>query len=271
MSIQEQLRFNSMGLLRSTFVIINRHLRDIQDAREIKEELRISNPFPLLDFQVDQQKNLVFTPITHTITLDFFAFAAYHGGTDILKALLALAGPSKTCNPAIMSPLCLSLLNGHIDTAKFLLSKNADPRGLSCTNGLHAAARAGCPEMVLHFLVDWKIPADCTDAYGATPVMYALYLPEREAIEIIDILIRHGAHRKMTFGDNTKTYAYYASAMKKYGLSSWLQDMERMHSSTMEYIQKHTRQLQLEDATAKKPQGLHSEEREAGWVDVWWA
>ncbi|EXL39884.1 hypothetical protein FOCG_17551 [Fusarium oxysporum f. sp. radicis-lycopersici 26381] len=255
MSIQEQLRFNSMGLLRSTFVIINRHLHDIQDATEIKEELRISNPFPLLDFHVDQQKNLVFTPITHTITLDFFAFAAYHGGTDILKALLALAGPSKTCNPPI----------------EFLLSKDADPRGLSCTNGLHAAARAGCPEMVLHFLVDWKIPADCTDAYGATPVMYALYLPEQEAIEIIDILIRHGAYRKMTFGDYTKTYAYYAAAMKKYGLSSWLQDMERVHSSTMEYIQKHTRQLQLEDATAKKSQGLHSEEREAGWVDVWWA
>ncbi|SCO87687.1 uncharacterized protein FRV6_11814 [Fusarium oxysporum] len=271
MSLQEQLRFNSIGLLRSALVILDDHLRDIQTAKEIKQELSISNPFPLLDFQVDQQQNLVFTPVTHTIILDFFAFAASQGRTDILKALLALPGPVKTCDPAIMSPLCLSLLNRRIDTAKFLLSKGADPRGLSCTNGLHAAARAGCPEMVLDFLVNWNIPADCTDAYGATPVMYALYLPEQEAIGIIDILIRHGAYRKMTFGDNTKTYAYYASAMKKYGLSSWLQDMERVHSNTMEYIQKHTKQLQLDDATAKKPQRLHSEEQEAGWVDVGWA
>jgi hypothetical protein len=108
----------------------------------------------LLDFQVDQQQNLVFTPVTHTITLDFFAFAAYQGGTDILKALLALHGPSKTCDPAIMSPLCLSLLNGHIDTAKFLLSEDTDPRGTSCTNSLHTAARAGCPEMVLDLLIN---------------------------------------------------------------------------------------------------------------------
>jgi hypothetical protein len=98
--------------------------------------------------------------------------------------------------------------------------------------------------------------------------MYALYLPEQEAIGIIDILIRHRAYRKMTFRDNTKTYAYYASAIKKYGPSSWLQDMERMHSNTMEYIQKHTQKLQLDDATAKKPQRLHSEEREARWVNV---
>ncbi|KAF4436973.1 Ankyrin repeat and SOCS box 3 [Fusarium acutatum] len=269
MSVQEQIRFNSMGLLRSTFVMIDNHLRDIQAAREIKEELRVSYLFPLKDFQVDQQHNLIHTPVAHTVTLDFFAFAAFQGRTDILEAFLALPSPSKTFD--LSSALCLSLLNGCIDTAKFLLSEGADPSGISCTNGLHAAARAGCPELVLDFLVKWKIPADCTDADGATPAIYALYLPEKEAIEIIDILIRHGASPMMTFANNTKTYAYYALALKKYGLSSWLRDMERMHSNTMEYIQEHTQHLQLYDATPKNTQRLDSEEREAEWVDVSWA
>ncbi|KAJ0145459.1 hypothetical protein HZ326_11808 [Fusarium oxysporum f. sp. albedinis] len=262
MSVQEQIHFNSMGLLRSAFVMINNHLRDIQAAREIKEELRVLHLFPLKDFQVDQQLNLIYTPVTHTITLDFFTFAAFQGRTDILEAFLALPGPSKTCD--LSNPLCLSLLNGHIDTAKFLLSKGADPRGISCTNGLHAAARAGCPELVLDFLVNWKIPADCTDADGATPAIYALYLPEQDAIGIIDILIRHGASPKMTFADKTKTYAYYASAMKKYNLASWLHQMEReSFDYTMEFIRKQTQDLQLGDS-----QKLHSEEREAEWVDV---
>ncbi|EXK27005.1 hypothetical protein FOMG_16443 [Fusarium oxysporum f. sp. melonis 26406] len=268
MSVQDQICYNSMGLLRSTLVMINNHLRDIQAAGKIKEELRVLHLFPLKDFQVDQQLNLIYTPVTHTITLGFFTFAAFQGRTDILEAFLALPGPSKTCD--LSNPLCLSLLNGHIDTAKFLLSKGADPRGISCTNGLHAAARAGCPELVLDFLVQWNIPADCTDADGATPIIYALSLPEQEAIAIIDILIRHRASPKMTFADGSKTYAYYASAMKKYGLSSWLQDMERVDLNTMEYIQKHTQQLQLDDATPKNPQRLNSEEREAEWVNVSW-
>ncbi|KAF4497719.1 Ankyrin repeat and SOCS box 3 [Fusarium agapanthi] len=262
MSVQEQIRFNSMGLLRSTFVMIKSHLQDIQAARKINEELKVSPLNPLKDFQVDQQHNLTYTPLPHTITLDFFTFAAFQGGTDILEAFLALPDPSKTCN--LSSALCLSLLNGHIDTAKFLLSKGADPRGISCLNGLHAAARAGCPELALDFLIKWKIPADCTDADGATPAIYALYLPKKEAIGIIDILIRRGASPKMTFGDKTKTYAYYASALEKYNLASWLHQMEReSFSYTMEFIRKQTQDLQLGDS-----QKLHSEEREAEWVDV---
>ncbi|KAF5966014.1 ankyrin repeat SOCS box 3 [Fusarium coicis] len=265
MSVQEQIRFNSMGLLRSIFVMIKSHLQDIQAAREINEEIRVSSLYPLKDFQVDQQHNLTYTPLPHTITLDFFTFAAFQGGTDILEALLALPDPSKTWN--LSSALCLSLLNGHIDTAKFLLSKGADPRGISCLNGLnglHAAARAGCPELVFDFLVKWKIPADCTDADGATPAIYALYLPEKEAIGIIDILIRRGSSPKMTFTNKTKTYAYYASALEKYNLASWLRQMEReSFDYTMEFIRNQTEDLQLVDS-----QKLHSEEREAEWVDV---
>jgi hypothetical protein len=150
--------------------------------------------FLLLNFQVDQQCNLVFTLVLHTeIPLDFFVFAAYHKMTDILEALLALSVPSETCDPMIVSPPCLSLLNEGLDTATCLLSKGADPRGESCTNGLHAAARVGYLDMIVDFIIRLKIPPDYIDAQGAAPIRYALYLPERRAIETIPLLfsIKH--------------------------------------------------------------------------------
>ncbi|KAH7163689.1 ankyrin repeat-containing domain protein [Fusarium sp. MPI-SDFR-AT-0072] len=253
---------------------IEGYIQDILFAIGESEDIAFPmNIFPTHDFHLDQQNNLIFTPrLFTTLSVDLLSFAAYYGKTDLVNTLLSLTNAGTTLNTKSGTALCLSLLNGKLDIARLLLSKGADPRGISCTNGLHAAARAGCTSMVLDFLDNWKIPANCTDAHGFTPAVYALYLPEEKAIEIIGILIRHGALPKMTFGDSAKTCAYYASAMEKYNLASWLQQMEReSFDYTMECMRKQTQDLQLGDATAKKPQKLHSEEREAEWVEVRWA
>ncbi|KAF4333069.1 ankyrin repeat and SOCS box 3 [Fusarium beomiforme] len=269
MSLKDQILYTKMGLLSTASVFMEKCLFDIQTASNIVDEVTIPNLFPSRDFQVDQQGNLVYASSYQKINLDFFSFAAYNNQTNILEVLLVASGPNKTCDQEIPSPLCLSLLNGGVDTAKFLLSNGADPRGISCTNGLHAAARAGSRSIVISFLVEWEIPANCVDAFGFTPAMYALYLEEPQAIEIIDILMRHGASRHITYGGDTRQISQFARAMKKNYLASWLEWTEKPPMDrTIEYIQKQTEQLQLGGSKAEQAQRLHLEEPEAGWVDV---
>ena len=147
----------------------------------------------------------------------------------MLEALLTLSSQKETCNSVASSPLCLSLLRGYPDTARFLLSQNADPHGKFYMTPLHAAARMGYQDMVIDFVTKFKISADCTDIQGATPAIYALYLPEREAIGMINILFRHGASPTTTFTENAMTYECYAAAMDKPNVVSWLKK-QRMNA-----------------------------------------
>ncbi|GKU23043.1 unnamed protein product [Fusarium langsethiae] len=246
-TLEELLCYKSLSPLRITVGVIRAHLCDIRLAMEQKEEVALTNIFPFLDFQFHRQ-SVSFTPQKYTtLSLDLVSFVAYHGMTDIVAGLLPHYDTGSV-RDILTIPLCLSLLNNKSETARFLLSKGADPRGEACTNGLHAAAKAGLQNMVSDFIVQWKIPADCVDAYGATPTIYALYLPENHAIKIITVLLYHGASPKRTFGSNCTTYACLANAMGKKTLAHWLQQTETdSFNYAIDCLQKQTQNIRLEE------------------------
>ncbi|CAG2009903.1 unnamed protein product [Fusarium graminearum] len=179
-TIEELFRYKTLSPLRFTLGVVEDHLRDISFAMEQVETVTISNFFPFLDFQYHQEP-LLFIPQKYTtLPFDLISLAAYHRRTEMVAGLLPLFITSTTGNKCInlSAPLALSILNEQIKTAEFLLNRGADPRREGCTNGLHAAARAGLEDMISDFIVNRKVPVDSVDRYSATPVIYALYLPE---------------------------------------------------------------------------------------------
>jgi hypothetical protein len=151
-TLEELLRYKSLSPLRLTVGVIRAHLCDIYFAMEQKEEVALTNIFPFLDFQSRQQP-LTFTPQKYTtLSLDLVSFAAYYGMTDIVAGLLPLY-TTGSARDTLAIPLCLSLLNNKSETAKLLLSRGANPRGEDCTNGLHAAAKAGLQNMISDFII----------------------------------------------------------------------------------------------------------------------
>lgn len=259
----------SLDRPRLAVVVVSGYFRDIQLIMDRMHEVTLPlGIFPFQDFCYDDQLNLYFTPRYSTnVSLSFVSFAAYHCNSEFVSGLLALS--SKVHDTSALTPLSSSLLANNFNTARLLLSQGADPRGESCTNGLHAAARAGLRDMVLDFIVRYKIPTDCADAQGATPAIYALYLPEKEAICIISALFCYGASPKRTFGHGV-TYARFAKAMRKSTLAHWLQQMERDSIGyTIDYLWKQTRDLSLRDEEVKGEgvgEGeVKGEGEDAGW------
>jgi hypothetical protein len=178
LTIKDLFRFEPLDLVRSTVLAVEGYIHDIQFAMDQKHSALIGITFPVQDFRGDEQGKLVFAPQHQTtISLDLISMVAYQGMTTMLGQLLALfttGNPETTRVQRIESlsrALCLSLLNEQLSTAKLLLSKGADPCGWSYTNGLHAAARAWFRDMILEFILIWKIDPDCNDAHDATPAV----------------------------------------------------------------------------------------------------
>jgi len=248
--LEELFRYKTLSPLRFTLGVVEDHLRDIRFAMEQVETVTVSNFFPFLDFQYHQEP-LLFVPQKYTtLPFDLISLAAYHGRTEMVAGLLSLFTTSTTGNKCInlSAPLALSILNKQTETAELLLDRGADPRGEGCTNGLHAAARAGLEDMISDFIVNRKVPVDSVDGYGATPVIYALYLPEEQATATIAILFYHGASPKSTFGPKSTTYACFAKAMGKRMLAQWLQQTEtESFCYAIDFIQKQTQELHLDE------------------------
>jgi hypothetical protein len=264
----------SLDRPRLAVVVISGYFRDIQLVMDKMQEVTLPlGIFPFQDFCYDDQLNLYFTPRYSTnVSLSFVSYAAYHCNPDFVSGLLALSVTSKVRDTSALTPLSSSLLANNFNTARFLLSQGADPRGESCTNGLHAAARAGLRDMVSEFIVRYKIPPDCADAQGATPAIYALYLPDKEAICIVSVLFCHGASPKRTFGRHDVTYARLAKVMGKSTLAHWLQQTETDSIGyTIDYLWKQTRDLSLRDGEVKgegvgEGEGkVKGEGEDAGW------
>ncbi|KAH6953923.1 hypothetical protein BKA56DRAFT_467013, partial [Ilyonectria sp. MPI-CAGE-AT-0026] len=76
---------------------------------------------------------------------------------------------------------------------------------------------------IIKFLQDFGVEVDIEDMDGATPVVYALQLPEKEALETSSLLFNLGAKKDATVGDGCWTYADLARSMGKEGLSTWLE------------------------------------------------
>ncbi|KAM5357455.1 hypothetical protein ACJZ2D_016255 [Fusarium nematophilum] len=184
-----------------------------------------SNVFPLDDFYEDENGTLVFSPQEGTsLYITPLHYGAYYGKTDVVNILLKFYGVDTYPEEDMAIALYLSLINGHRDTARLLLERGASPNGLSDLNALHAAARSGSSAEIRDFIQHHNGNANCKDADGATPAIFALYLPEREAMTTISLLFKNGATATTLFGPNGSwSLASLAEAMGKQGLASWLE------------------------------------------------
>lgn len=205
---------------------IERAIDDIRTVKDTKRPVLIhSGVVPLHDFQDDNGNDVpVYIPQQATrFDLAPLHFAAYCGKYDVVKLLSTFSDVKIHPENETATPIFLSLLNGHLSTANLLLELGASPNGVSCANGLHAAARRGLLVEILRFIRHYHMEPDVEDAFGATPAVYALYLPETKAIETISLLFSLGADPKVYIGDYLWTYAVLARAMGKEALASWLE------------------------------------------------
>ncbi|KND86177.1 Ankyrin repeat and SOCS box protein 3 [Tolypocladium ophioglossoides CBS 100239] len=208
-----------------------------------------SNIFPLKDFQSDDSGAPVHVPqdCTHLFVTPLH-LAAYHGKDEVVQLLSAFWESNLHLAIGSTTPLFLSLLNGHRSTSELLSERGATLRGKSWANSLHAAARQGMLAEIQESVRVYDMDPDCEDKDSATPVVYALYLPEEQALETISLLFALGAKKDAQLGDNyCWTYADLARAMGKEGLASWLESRaDDSFAYTVEFVQAQLRNMNVD-------------------------
>ncbi|KAH7000889.1 hypothetical protein EDB80DRAFT_721135 [Ilyonectria destructans] len=98
-------------------------------------------------------------------------------------------------------------------------------------SSLHAAARRGLRNEIVQFVQEFDIDPDIEDQGGATPIVYALQLPEEEAWATICLLFYLGARKDLEVGDNSWSYADLAKSMGKDWLAAKLEEVSDDSSS----------------------------------------
>ncbi|KAM5353277.1 hypothetical protein ACJZ2D_016822 [Fusarium nematophilum] len=191
-------------------------------AMEVEAPLP-STIFPFRDFRFGKSDTPAFHPKQETfIHATPLHYAAYFGNNFLVGCLLMLFNVDTYPKEGI-TPLYLALINGHHSTAKLLLKHGASPHGKYYASPLHAAARSGFLDEIRDFITRDGVDADFEDIDGATPTVFALYLPEKEAMQTISCLFEEGANPNRVFGPKSRcTLAGLAEAMGKRRLAFWL-------------------------------------------------
>lgn len=101
---------------------------------------------------------------------------------------------------------------------------------------------------IWRFVRVYDIDPDFEDKDGATPAVYALYLPEEQALDTISLLFDLGAKTDAQFGENCCwTYADLSRAMGKEGLTSWLESKaDESYAYTVEFVQAQLQNMNLD-------------------------
>jgi ankyrin repeat domain-containing protein 50 len=88
----------------------------------------------------------------------------------------------------------LAAMNGHIEVLKYLLSKgaNAEAADNEGNNSLHWSSFRGHVEVMRFLLRDAKIPFDCRNKKGETPVLFVATNHWSKG-DIVTILLENGA------------------------------------------------------------------------------
>ncbi|KAM6506838.1 hypothetical protein FALCPG4_018659 [Fusarium falciforme] len=172
--------------------------------------------------------------VDEQVTLPFTIFPL--GGQrheDIVAILINASDLNKKDQD--VTALSLALYCGHRRLARMLLENGARPNCSPNISSLHAAARRGFKEEMEQFVKGSKVDPDIEDKDGATPIVYALQQPEKEAWETICFLFYLGAAKDLVVGDGLCTYAELARGMGKDWLADKLEVSDGASSRTMDF------------------------------------
>ncbi|KAM5349969.1 hypothetical protein ACJ41O_006474 [Fusarium nematophilum] len=194
--------------------------------------------FPLEDFEI-YGKTLLYLPQDGTrLSVTPLHLAAASGKADVLTLLLGASNVN--CQPQGygITALSLALYCGHLRLARVLLDHGAQPDCSPLVSSLHAAARRGFKDEIVQFVQEFELDPDIEDKDGATPIVYALQLPEEDSWDTICLLFYLGASTSMDLevGDSMWTYADLARAMGKEWLATKLEEVADDSSThTLDY------------------------------------
>lgn len=139
---------------------------------------------------------------------------ARKGDTAALADSLDLGVPSDVCNERGDSLLMLAIYHGHLDVARLLLARGADPelrngRGQTPLEG--AAFKGDVASATL--LLDHGAAADLPGPDGRTPLMYAAMFDQ---VGMVELLLARGAsaHRRDAAGGTPYTLAQAMRAQR---------------------------------------------------------
>ncbi|KAM5357394.1 hypothetical protein ACJZ2D_016310 [Fusarium nematophilum] len=206
-------------------VLTIKFAHDIIEIKAMEVEAPLpSTIFPLQDFHFDKSNAPVFHPKQETLIYATpLHCAAYLGKNFLVRCLLMLFNVDTYPKEGVTTPLYLVLINGHHSTAKLLLKHSASPHE-NYASPLHAAARSGFLDEIHDFIKRDGVDADFEDMDGATLTVFALYLPEGQAMQTISRLFEEGANPNRVFGPESRyTLAGLAEAMGKRRLAFWLE------------------------------------------------
>ncbi|KAJ4187102.1 hypothetical protein NW759_016902 [Fusarium solani] len=144
--------------------------------------------------------------VDEQVTLPFTIFPLGGQRDEDIVAILINASDLNRKDQDVTA-LSLALYCGHRRLARMLLENGARPNCSPNISSLHAAARRGFKEEMEQFVKGSKVDPDIEDKDGATPIVYALQQPEKEAWETICFLFYLGAAKDLVVGDVLWTYA----------------------------------------------------------------
>ncbi|KAK7431673.1 hypothetical protein QQZ08_001892 [Neonectria magnoliae] len=201
----------------------------IDDYRRVsKAEEEVTLPFgifPLDDFQ-SYGNTPVYLPQDDTrLSVSPLHLAAAYGKEDVIALLLRVSDANHQPQGEGVTALSLALYCGHLHLARMLLEHGAHPDRSRQLSSLHAAARRGFEAEIVQFVQDFEVDPDIEDQDGATPIVYALQLPELEAWSTICLLFCLGARKDLVVGDELWSYPELAKSMGKDWLAAKLEEV----------------------------------------------
>lgn len=143
--------------------------------------------------------------------------AAVEGRDDVISILLEFSDIDKKPEESDVTALFMALFLWHAKTAALLLNQGDQPG--ACSRYLYAAARSGLDNIITLLVTEFKANPNRPDNDGATPVIYALQLPEDRARTTIMRLRELGALGGLELASGW-TFKQIACAMGKKSFAS---------------------------------------------------